>query len=378
MTQPDRQVEKPDRAGASPWSFRIATVAGIPVRVHFTFMLFITWIWLMGRVLGGGLLVLFVLLLFLCVILHEFGHALVAQRYGIETKDITIYPIGGVAMLQGRPKPKEELWIALAGPAVNVVIALILGAYLLVTRGHLPWIQLNFLRLSLIEAVFVANVILPLFNMIPAFPMDGGRVLRAALARRMPEARATQIAGSIGQGLAILMGFAGLLTFNILLMLVAFFVFLGAGQEVQAMVGMSLVANRRVKDAMLVRFRTMESGQSIESAAKMLLEGSQQEFPVVYGEEVLGVLVRSDITDALAQAGGGAYVSGHIRREFKRLQPEDPLERALELFSKEDPSPILVMDADDQLVGMVTAQNLSEFIMLEHARQQSRAQAYPR
>jgi predicted transcriptional regulator len=110
----------------------------------------------------------------------------------------------------------------------------------------------------------------------------------------------------------------------------------------------------------------------------MLLEGSQQEFPVVYGEEVLGVLVRSDITDALAQAGGGAYVSGHIRREFKRLQPEDPLERALELFSKEDPSPILVMDADDQLVGMVTAQNLSEFIMLEHARQQSRAQAYPR
>jgi Zn-dependent protease/predicted transcriptional regulator len=377
MSTPDRPVEKPERAAASPWSFRIATVAGIPVRLHFTFLLFFTWIAVSAQAAGMGTLTLFFLGLFFCVVLHEFGHALTAQRYGVKTRDITLYPIGGVAMLQGRPKPREELWIALAGPAVNVVIALILGAYLLLTRGELPWIRFLVLEYSLIEALFVANVILPLFNMIPAFPMDGGRVLRAFLALRMPEVRATQIAGTVGQFLAIVIGFVGLFNGMILLMLVAFFVYLGAGQEVQAMVGLSFVSNRRVRDAMLTRFRTIESGQSLEAAAHMLLEGSQQDFPVMAGEEAIGLLARSDIARGLATEGPTGYVAGHMKRDYKRASPDDPLDKALELFSKEDPNPLLVIEGD-HLVGMLTAENLSEFIMLEHARQQARSRMYPR
>ncbi len=363
-------VEQPRRSH-SPWSLQVARVSGIPIRVHFTFLFLLVWIFLTG---GGNLgVVLLVVLLFFCVVLHELGHALVAKRFGVMTKDITLYPIGGVAMLQGRPKPVQEFWIALAGPAVNVVIALLLFGLSFAVNGHPPSLSGIAPGASLIDALFTANLILPAFNMVPAFPMDGGRVLRAVLAFKLPEARATQIAGGIGQFLAIIFGFYGLFHQppNPIWMIIAFFVFLGASQEVQATVGLSFMEGKYVRDAMLTKYRVISSGASMDEAGKMLLAGFEHDFPVVAGEDVIGVLSRNDIARGLSTDGPSGYVAGQMSREFRRIAPDVPLESAFEMFSEGEGAPILVMEGE-KLVGMLTTENLSEFIMLEHAKSRQR------
>lgn len=363
----DTSTERPQRQ-ASPWSFQVASLAGIPLRIHFTFLLFLGWIYVAvgsrGALTSVGLMVA----LFACVVLHELGHALTARHYGIQTRDITLYPIGGVAVIQGRPKPREELWIALAGPAVNVVLAVLIVGVSVLAAERLPLFS-GFGRTSFLDSLFSANVVLAAFNMIPAFPMDGGRVLRALLARAMSEARATQIAGAIGQFLAVGIGLYGVLSENLLLLIVAFFVYLGAAQEVQAMLGYSLVRGKKVSDAMQRRFRTIASDASFETAAKMLLEGSQYDFPVVAGESVIGVLGRNDIAAGLTAEGSTGYVAGLARRDFERFHPNDELARAVEAIAQSGGKASLVFD-QDQLVGMLTSENLNEFVMLEHARSQ--------
>src|SRR5687768_10181493 len=218
------------------WQWKLGTFAGIDVFVHATFLLLIVWIgysyWLqygtIAKVVEG---ILFILALFICVVLHEYGHALTARRYGIKTRDITLYPIGGVARLERLPdRPIEELWVALAGPAVNVVIAAVLIGYLALTNGLTSLTDLSMAQGSFIERLIVVNLYLVLFNLIPAFPMDGGRVLRALLALKLDYVQATQIAATIGQGIALLFGFIGLFT-NSFLLFIALFVWIGAGQE---------------------------------------------------------------------------------------------------------------------------------------------------
>src|SRR5687768_1402885 len=198
------------------WQWKLGTFAGIDVFVHATFLLLIVWIgysyWLqygtIAKVVEG---ILFILALFICVVLHEYGHALTARRYGIKTRDITLYPIGGVARLERMPdKPIEELWVALMGPAVNVIIAAILFVYLYLTRSGISLNDLTMTSGSFAARLMAVNISLVLFNLIPAFPMDGGRVLRALLAMSMDYVRATQIAANIGQGLAFILGFIGL------------------------------------------------------------------------------------------------------------------------------------------------------------------------
>jgi CBS domain-containing protein len=221
--------------------------------------------------------------------------------------------------------------------------------------------------------LFAANVTLALFNLIPAFPMDGGRVLRALLAMRMTDARATQIAAAIGQGLAIALGFLGLMIENPVLIFIAFFVFLGAGQEVSSTLARSFLEGHLVQEAMQKQFRAINSGANLEAAARQLLEGAQKDFPVVAGEggEVLGVLMRDDIAHGLAREGPAAYVAGHMHRDFKTVEPETSLEAVIDMFGSGDSTPILVMK-EGELVGMVTQENLSEFIVLAAARQQRR------
>lgn len=362
-------AERPVR-GDGGWAFQVAKVAGIPIRIHFTFLFILLYVALMSYRTPGDVArsLLLVIGIFTCVVLHELGHALVAKRFGVQTRDITLYPIGGVAMLQGRlPKPKEEFWIALAGPMVNVVIAVILGAWLFLSRHGLPKVSLLLESNDLLANLFVANVILPLFNMIPAFPMDGGRVLRAVLAMNMSEARATKIAGSIGQLLAIMLGFFGIMTGSLVLIIIAFFVYLGAGQEVSATVGRSMVSGHKMAEAMQTQFITIASGLTLEAASKLLLEGAQQDFPVVLGDEVLGILTRDALIRGFAAEGPSGYVSGHMIRDFKSATPDLPLESALDAFYQGDTSPILVLD-DGRLVGMVTRENFGEFLMLQHVR----------
>ena len=346
------------------WSLPAARVLGIPIRIHFTFILFLAWVLLSAKANGwqGALLVPGI---FFCVVLHELGHALVAKRFGIDVRDITLYPIGGIAMLQGRrPKPLEEFWIALAGPAVNVVIAAILAPFALPRITNIFDLDP---RGDLLGGLFVANVILPLFNLIPAFPMDGGRVLRAVLAMSMPLERATRIAGGIGQLLAMGFGLVGLGTGNVVLMLIAFFVFLGAGQEVSATVGISLVEGKRMSDAMVTEFETLSSGQNLQEASERLLAGAQQDFPVMVGDEVLGVLTRADLIRGLAMEGPVAYVAGHMRRDVPAIAPGEPLESAVQMLQEADGMPVFAMEGH-RLVGMLTRENLSEFLMLEAVR----------
>ncbi len=354
----------------SPWAIKIASVAGIPIRLHFTFLLFLAWILLLGKQSGSTLTMLLVPSIFLCILLHELGHALVAKRFGIGTQDITLYPIGGLALLKSRPKARDEFWIALAGPLVNVVIAVIAGIALLVTTGKIPMPTLDLTGRSYLSALFAANVVLAVFNLIPAFPMDGGRVLRSVLALHMTEARATRLAAGIGQMLAIVLGFVGLATGQIVLMLIAFFVFVGAGQEATQSAGVELVTGHTVQDAMITMFVTLESGATLDQAATMLLETNQHDFPVVLGEESLGVLARSDLVRALATQGRTSYVAGAMRREYRTLTPTDQLDKAFELLSQGDRSPILVM-GETKLLGMITLENLSEFLMIEQARNRS-------
>lgn len=352
---------------ASPWAIRIATIAGIPIRLHFTFLLFLAWIFFLGRTPGNALTLVLVPSIFLCILLHELGHALVAKRMGITTRDITLYPIGGLALLNERPKARQELWISLAGPMVNVVLALILGVVLLVTAGGIPMPNLVLNGRSYLSAMFVANIVLACFNLVPAFPMDGGRVLRAILALNMNEAKATRIAANIGQMLAIVFGFIGLANGQILWMLVAFFVFVGAGQEATQSAGQELVTGHKVQDAMITMFVTLESGSTLDQAATMLLETNQHDFPVMLGDEIHGVLARADLVRALAADGPTGYVAGAMQREYRTLAPSEPLEKAFENLSSGDRSPILVMD-EGKLLGMITLENLSEFLMIEQAR----------
>src|SRR5215204_1525984 len=244
------------------WQWKLGRFAGIDVFVHATFLILIGWVgysqWLENQnwseVING---IVFILALFLCVVLHEYGHALTARKYGIKTRDITLYPIGGVARLERMPdKPIEELWVALMGPAVNLVIAAGLFAYLYATNNLVSINGLTIASGSFLERLMAVNISLVVFNLIPAFPMDGGRILRAILALRLEYVRATQIAASIGQGMALLFGFLGLIGSPTLLF-IAFFVWIGASQEANAAQVKNSVSGIPITRAMLTDFKTL-------------------------------------------------------------------------------------------------------------------------
>src|SRR5579884_559910 len=348
-------------------SFQIASIFGIPVRLHVTFFLLLIWLAALGAGKShpwAGLL--FFLGLFACVLLHEMGHALVASRiYGVPTRDITLYPIGGVARMERTPRPRQELGIALAGPAVNVLIAGLL--YGVLRAAHLPvtnWYLTGY-PAHVLSSLMVANLYLAGFNLIPAFPMDGGRILRAALARTMDDLSATTIAARIGQFIAFLLGVYGFLAVNLLLMIVAAFVYFGAGQEAASFQAKTLLMGHRVREAMMREFHTLPVGATLREAADLLLASSQQDFPILHGGEAVGVLSRSALLRGIAAEGYDSYVAGVMQREFARVQPDDDLEAVLSQGPFE--GPILVManeDGEPTLVGMLTQENLIEFLTL--------------
>ncbi len=345
-------------------------VFGIPIRLHFTFLLLLVFLIFIG--IGGkqsGLnTAVYIVALFASVLLHEIGHALVARAYGLRTREIVMYPIGGVSRLESQPKARQEPLIALAGPAVNLIIGIVLLAS---QHDFLPLETLSVpTDANLLERIGVGNLLLGLFNLLPAYPMDGGRILRALIALRKSEDEATQIAASMSRFLAVAMGMFGLLSANYLLVFVALFVYLGASQEGAAARGRSLTSGYPVRAAMISDFRTLSHGNTIREAGDLLLATSQQDFPVMLGDEVIGVLSRSALLRAMLREGPDAYVAGGMDRNFVRLPPDTDLATALPQLSA--PGAVaLVMDGD-RLLGMLTAENLYEFILL---RQVSLAQA---
>jgi Zn-dependent protease/CBS domain-containing protein len=310
-------------------------------------------------------------LLFTIVVLHELGHVLTARRFGVQTRDITLLPIGGVARLERMPSdPYQELLIALAGPAVNVVLAIVLFVVLMATRGPAAFspgeVQPLFsVEGSLITKLLMVNVSLAVFNMIPAFPMDGGRVLRAFLAMNMNYVRATQIAASIGQFFALMLGFLGLFG-NPLLIFIALFVWMGAAQEASMVQMQAALGGIPVQDVMITNFHTLAPTDLLEKAVDRILEGFQQDFPVVEGDRVVGVLTRAQLMKALAQQGQSGLVQDVMQREFQTAAPGEMLEKALTRLRECDCQSMPVT-SNGRLVGLMCKDNIGEFLMIQAA-----------
>ena len=353
------------------WSWKIARLWDIEVYVHATFVLIIGWVaysyWLqfhtLDAVLGG---ILFILALFACVVMHEYGHALMARRFGVRTRDITLYPIGGVARLERIPeKPIEELWVAIAGPAVNVVIALLLGAYL-ATTGTLELANIvNVSAGGFVARLLAVNVFLVGFNLLPAFPMDGGRVLRAVLALRIDHLKATQIAATVGQGMAFLFGFIGLF-WNPFLLFIAFFVWIGAEQEASTARIKNSLGGIPVSRAMLTNFDTLSPRDQLSRAVELILSGSQHDFPVVEEGQVIGVVERDALMKSLARAGQGESVSSIMRRDVPQIDSHEMVESALARLQESGAKSLPVVHGG-RLAGLLTAENVTELLMIRSA-----------
>jgi len=352
------------------WSLKLGNIAGIRVQVHLTFVIFMVWIALSGLLAGKTTAdvlanVGFMLGLFTCVVLHEFGHALMAARYGIQTKDITLLPIGGVARLERMPDdPRQELWVALAGPAVNVVIAAAIWLVLLVTRGGPNLTNTNMETGSFFDRIFMVNIFLVLFNMLPAFPMDGGRVVRALLATQMEYTRATRIAAHLGQSMALLFGLLGFL-YSPMLMFVALFVWIGASQEANMVEVKFALAGIPLRAAMQTSFETISPGDSLDHVMRLLLAGAQQDFPVVQDDRVVGVVTRDVLIKSLGQKDE-LLVRDIMHREIVLADASDMLENSLQRLQECNCRTLPVMQ-DNRLVGLLTAENLGEFIMIQSA-----------
>ncbi|MDO9710749.1 site-2 protease family protein [Paracraurococcus lichenis] len=362
------------------WSFPILVVRGTVVRIHLTFLLFLLWIGWANYRQGGPQAatesVVFLLLLFLCVLLHEFGHVFAARRYGVQTPDITLLPIGGVARLERIPeKPSEELVVALAGPAVNVVIA----ALLFLAIGGLPSeaaTELQDPRTGILERLATVNVFLVLFNLIPAFPMDGGRVLRALLAWRMGYARATATAAAVGQAVAFGLGILGLFG-SPMLLFIAVFVWLGAAGESQAVQQREGMRGLSVAEAMVTRFDRLPPGSVVQDAVRGLIRTTQHEFPVVAEDgRLLGVLTRDCLLRALHDHGGDWPVTEAMRTDIPVVPQRQPLEEAMREMQARGLPVLGVADELGRLVGLLTPENIGE-MMLVRAAQPAGAEAWP-
>ena len=356
------------------WSFPIGRLFGSELRVHATFFLLLLWIggsaFLYGGWLAAWVNVAFVLSVFACVVAHEYGHALMARRFGIATPDITLLPIGGLARLERMPeRPRDEIAVALAGPAVNVVIFLVLLVIIGADADIERLTRLDDPRAGFLDRLAVVNLFLVVFNMIPAFPMDGGRVLRALLALRLSRARATRLAAWAGQGIAFLFGLTGLLLGNPLLILIAVFVFFAAGAE-SADAGMREVAHSlKARDAMITSFESLEPDSTLEDAAAALIRTTQHEFPVLdpYGK-LAGFLTRSALVRAMAE-GVRVRPVREVMDDVPQVVLTAPLADVLDALQGGAAPAVGVTDRWGHFVGYVTTENLGELMILRSRRE---------
>lgn len=367
------------------WSFSIGRIAGIAIKVHVTFFLIL----ILGAVqwgqpygaIGAVYGVVLMILLFVCVTLHELGHSLVAQRFGVAVREIVLLPLGGVALLErNATKPWQEFLIAAAGPLVNVVIAILLfgitGAAAAMGNFDGSALQLN--SPPSISAMLVwllqANIMLVLFNLIPAFPLDGGRMLRATLAMFLSYQRATRIATTIGQGIAILLGILGVTSGNFALVLVAVFVFFGAGQEHVEGQARTILQTKRVGDAYNRHALTLDIGDRVSRVVDYILTSYQPDFAVMQGMKLLGIVTRDDVFRALSNEARDIYVTGIMNRDFVHVPHTATLEEVRTIMMEKQARVVAVYDADNYL-GLVSTEDISEtFAVLAYKERQRQLQ----
>jgi Zn-dependent protease/predicted transcriptional regulator len=362
------------------WSYKIFSVFGIGVRVHVTFFLIVgyfAFVWGVLRDPGGpmGALygVLLVLLLFACVIVHELTHSRVAQAYGIHVRDITLLPIGGMASMDKMPDdPRQELIVSVSGPLSNVALAVVMAAAsplvvdtsLFTDPGRLstamlePSVQGGYLYLLAI------NVMLAVFNLLPAFPMDGGRVFRAFLAMRVGRVRATRIAVTVGQTLAIGLGLLGIFGGGVLLIVVAVFIYFGAQAEGRGDVAKGALGRLRVSQAVNVEFERARPDQTIGILAARLFHSYQADFPVVdESGRLVGIVTRDRLITMLGQHGVDYPVREAMRTDFQVGGLDEPVYEVLQRMRMGGYRAMPIVDAG-RLVGMLSLEDISEVFSL--------------
>jgi Zn-dependent protease/CBS domain-containing protein len=352
-------------------SLKLFTVRGIEIKLHVTFPLILLWAGLQFGLMAGSLSgamfgVVAISLLFVLVTLHELGHSFAAQRYGIHVKQIILSPLGGLAQLGEIPeKPVQELAIAVAGPAVNFAIAVLMAAAawalgigitnpLLVLTG-----TAGFTLTALFGYVFIYNIFLAVFNLLPAFPMDGGRILRALLAMRLEYARATRIAATIGRGLAIVMGLYGLFMGTIFLVLIALFIYMGAGQEAALVTLRSRLRGIRAQQVYQPNVHRLTADSTLQQAANMMIFTSQKDFPVVDDGALVGFLPQEDLVAALKASVPHAPVSRFMRTDVQPVSVHDDLFDVQQRLLREGIGALAVV-SDRQLLGLITARHIHE------------------
>lgn len=357
-------------------SFRLLRVAGIDIKIHFTFPLILAlgafqWAGRWGLP-GAAFGALLMAALFACVVLHELGHSLVAKRLGIDVREIVLLPIGGVALLGRIPRrPLYELLIAVAGPLVNVVIATVLVVYL-GASGRLSLDGRELMTLSqaagpsaatFLQWLLAANVALVLFNLVPAFPMDGGRILRSVLAMFLGFMRATRVATAVGQILAVGLGFFGIMQGNFLLALVAFFVFVGAGQERAAEEARALLSTLRLGDAYNKHALVLQPVDSVTRVIDYLLTSYQPDFAVLHGGRLAGVVTRDAVLQSLVSGEANGYVTGIMKRDVLRLDARQTLAQAREVMAEQGTAVAAVFDGE-RFLGLVNQDDINEALRI--------------
>lgn len=356
-------------------SFKLGNIAGIGIFIHWTFSLLILFIVYANYKAGQNLTqilwsVLFILCIFLTVLLHELGHALTAKKYNIKTRDITLLPIGGLAQLERLPeKPSEELLVAFAGPLVNIILAFITGLF--ITLPNTP--EEMVVQLSngvnsnnFFINFYLVNIVLAFFNLIPAFPMDGGRVLRALLSYKLERHVATKIAARIGQIIAIGFIFLGFFS-NPFLIFIGLFVFMGAQIETEYTESKYILKGYTVRDVLMKQYPTIDNSETLETAVKMMLDSQNKYFLVTENGIPMGTLNREQIMGALSKKEEETELSSIMDRNLILLQADSLLEDVFELVYKNKHTLMLVME-DNQLIGTLDTENLLEFILIKEVK----------
>jgi Zn-dependent protease len=362
------------------WSWKIARVAGIDVYLHTTFLILIAWIALAYWQLAGTLIavvsgVSFILALFFCVLLHEFGHALTARKFNIRTRNIILLPIGGIASIEKIPDdPREEIIIALAGPAVSFAIALVLWLLLKASGGLVPLEDLSVTGGSFLQRLMIINILLAAFNLLPALPMDGGRVFRALLALWMDPVKATRIAAGVAQAMAVVLALLGF-RYNLFLAFIAVFIWIGAATESGMARIKSTLSGVPARKAMLTDFKVLEPHDSLGRAVELTLSGSQKDFPVISGGRVTGVLRQGGLLSGLHDHGKLCRVDQVMQHEVPAIDVSETLENVMERMQIKDGGLLIAME-NDRIAGIIDIDNIMELLRIQKALQEHDEQSW--
>lgn len=363
----DMPVARPPRR----WSWRIGSVAGIPIRVHVTLLFLLAWIgisyWAAGLTPRGSVAgILLIAIVFLIILVHELAHALMAKRFGVRTRDILLLPIGGISSLERFPEqPSQELAIAIVGPLVNVVLAGILWGVIALTGGPADPTQAHTLGQALLSQLMWINLVLAGFNLLPAFPLDGGRVLRALLAMRMPRDRATMIAATAGKVLAVVFAVFGMF-FNFWLIAIALVVWLGAQRELEVAQLRTAFHGVPARAVMRRELEVVAPDESLEQAASRMIDAGTTALPVVDHGQIVGALTRADLSASIGTAEADGTVAGVPMHPVIRIPPDEPLDEVLQELERA-PDAIAVVVDHGTPIGVVTAEQLAAYAALHPA-----------